>query len=88
MACGCIVIGYTGRGGKEYFKPGFSLPVEDRDIIGMAKAVEKVIRRYKQNKNFFLEKGLRASKHILHEYSIDRQEHAVIGSWEKIFRKK
>ena len=27
MACGCVVVGYHGRGGREYFRPEFSYPM-------------------------------------------------------------
>jgi GT2 family glycosyltransferase/tetratricopeptide (TPR) repeat protein len=45
MACGCLVVGYHGRGGHEYFRPEFSLPVEAGDVVGFAKAAETVLRR-------------------------------------------
>ncbi|MDG1974712.1 MAG: glycosyltransferase, partial [Flavobacteriaceae bacterium] len=32
MASGCLVIGYPGKGGKEYFKSEFSMPVPEKDI--------------------------------------------------------
>jgi len=34
MASGCVVVGYTGRGGQEFFRPKFSYPIETGDIIG------------------------------------------------------
>jgi len=87
MACGCTVIGYTGRGGKEYFKPEFSFPVEDGDIIGFAKTVEKVIKQYEKNKTPLLKKGLEASTYILKRYSLEREEHSIVNTWENILNK-
>ncbi len=43
LACGCLVIGYHGLAGREYFHPPFALAVEDGDIAGFARSVEKAI---------------------------------------------
>lgn len=38
MACGCYVVGFPGLGGREYFRPEFSSPVEDGDVLAFARA--------------------------------------------------
>jgi glycosyltransferase involved in cell wall biosynthesis len=43
LACGCLVIGYHGLAGREYFHPPFAIAVEDGDITGFARSVEKAI---------------------------------------------
>ena len=48
MASGCLVIGYTGKGGNEYFKEEFSLPVPEKDIQQFALKLEEGI----QNKHW------------------------------------
>ena len=50
MASGCVVVGYHGWGGREYFKPTFSDPIEAGDIIGFARAAEKAIRKGKPSR--------------------------------------
>jgi len=45
LACGCLVVGFHGFGGRELFQPPFAVPVEDGDVVGFARAVEDVIRR-------------------------------------------
>jgi glycosyltransferase involved in cell wall biosynthesis len=45
LACGCLVVGFNGFGGRELFQPPFALPVEDGDVVAFAQAVEEVIRR-------------------------------------------
>jgi Glycosyl transferases group 1 len=44
LACGALVIGYHGFGGREYFRPPFAIAVEDGDAVGFARAVENLIR--------------------------------------------
>jgi glycosyltransferase involved in cell wall biosynthesis len=43
LACGCLVVGYHGLAGREYFRPPFAVAVEDGDIAGFARSVEKAI---------------------------------------------
>jgi glycosyltransferase involved in cell wall biosynthesis len=44
LACGCLVIGYHGFGGREFFRPPFGIAIEDGDVVAFARAVEDVIR--------------------------------------------
>lgn len=86
MACGCVVIGYDGGGGKEYFNKDFCYPVTAEDILGFAKTVEQIIKEYKENKKRILEKGKMASESILQKYSISREENEVVSFWKEIFK--
>jgi Glycosyl transferases group 1 len=45
LACGCLVVGFHGFGGRELFRSPFAVPVEDSDVVGFARAVEDVMRR-------------------------------------------
>lgn len=84
MACGCIVIGYHGNGGKEFFKPEFSYPIPQADIIAFAKAVEEVMDIYKNNPELLREKGLKAANFIRENYSLEREAGDIIGFWRNI----
>jgi glycosyltransferase involved in cell wall biosynthesis len=84
MACGCIVVGYPGKGGKEFFKEDFCYPVEDRDVISFAKTLEKVILEYEKDNQVFIEKGNRASEFILSEYSMKMEEKTIVNCWNSI----
>jgi glycosyltransferase involved in cell wall biosynthesis len=43
LACGCLVVGYHGFGGREFFHPPFATAVEDGDIAGFARSVEATL---------------------------------------------
>jgi glycosyltransferase involved in cell wall biosynthesis len=86
MACGCIVIGYDGKGGREFFKEEFCYPVEQDNLIGFAQTVKKVIEEYEMNKEIFLEKGRMASEFILTAYSLKREEEDVVRVWQEILK--
>lgn len=87
MACGCIVVGYSGKGGKEFFKEDFCYPVEDRDVLAFAKTLEKVIKEYESDNKPFIEKGRKASQFILKEYSMEMEEKTIVDCWNKILNK-
>ena len=84
MACGCVVIGYSGRGGNEYFKETFSYKVEDRDIIGFVKIIEKVILDFESNSEGLVAKCKKASEFVLENYSFQNEEQDVLRIWKSI----
>ena len=43
MACGCYVVGFPGLGGREYFDPTFSCPIEEGDVLAFAKATAAIL---------------------------------------------
>lgn len=86
MACGCVTIGFHGGGGREFFRPEFSYPIEQGDIIGFARTVEEVIKAYEHNPDAVLEKGRLASDFIREQYSPQAEEATVAGAWEAIIR--
>jgi glycosyltransferase involved in cell wall biosynthesis len=84
MACGCIVVGYAGKGGKEFFKEDFCYPIEDRDVLSFAKTLENVIKEYENDNTPFIEKGKKASDFILSEYSMEMEVKTIIDCWNQI----
>lgn len=84
MACGCIVIGYDGNGGKEYFNEEFCYPVEAEDILNFAKNIEVVINEYRRDGNLLLKKGKTASEFVLNMYSMEKESKDVIDFWKKL----
>jgi dimeric dUTPase (all-alpha-NTP-PPase superfamily) len=86
MACGCIVVGYHGMGGREYFKSEFAYPVAHGDIISFVQTVEKVIEMYEHDKNNLKEKGRLASQYVYNNYSVEQQEKDVVQFWDNIIR--
>lgn len=88
MACGCAVIGYHGQGGREYFKPEFSYPIEVGDILGFAKALEEVTQQYEVEPEYILKKGREASNYILSEYSLEKEEASILEVWKRILNRQ
>lgn len=88
MACGCIVIGYHGNGGKEYFKEEFCYPTREGDLMAFASKIEEVIRESEDDMDVLLQKGKRASEFILGTYSLEREEKEIVKAWQEILSLK
>ncbi|OWP85518.1 hypothetical protein BWK60_13680, partial [Flavobacterium covae] len=84
MACGCIVIGYTGQAGKEYLKPDFSFPIEERNIIDFVSTIEKVALDIEKNEYFYLNMSKKASKFVLENYNYSNELNDTLTTWNKI----
>ncbi len=84
MASGCVVIGYHGWGGREYFDPKFSYPVEVGDVIGFAKAVEEALRKECEEPGTLEQKGRHALEYIRATYSPQQEIDDIIGCWRQI----
>ncbi len=84
MACGCIAIGYHGMGGREYFKPEFSYPVENGDIAKFVETIEEVIRVYRVDSSNVLRNTEIASKFIKMNYSPENETRDVVTLWNDI----
>jgi glycosyltransferase involved in cell wall biosynthesis len=76
MASGCYVIGFSGIAGREYFRPEFSHPVEDGDVLAFAKATAAALA---EDPATLSKKGIEASSHILACYSLDGQRDDLLG---------
>ncbi len=81
MACGCVVIGFNGGGGKEFFQPEISYPIENSDVIGFAAQVEQSIREFEADPSEIMEKGRLASDFIREHYSPEQEIGDVVNYW-------
>ena len=84
MASGCIVIGYDGLGGKEYFDPDYSYPVPHGDIIEFCKTVEKVMRIHQENPSLLKQKSEKAAVAIQTKYTEERERKDILSFWTKM----
>jgi glycosyltransferase involved in cell wall biosynthesis len=84
MATGCVVIGFDGGGGKEFFRPEFSYPIETSDIVGFAATVERVLLEYDACPMAFAAKGRAAANFIRNHYAPEREKADVVDFWRGI----
>jgi len=78
MACGCIVIGYHGYGGKEYFKEGLTYTIDSWDMRKYATILAEIIKGFGTNPEVLQQIRKDASKYILENYSMAKQEKSMV----------
>ncbi|RPH93603.1 glycosyltransferase family 1 protein [candidate division KSB1 bacterium] len=83
MLCGNLVAGYHGMGGREYFLPEFSWPVEAGDIIGFVRATEEVLRGIDLVPEDMAVKAHAARDFVCREYSIEREKNDILKFWDE-----
>lgn len=86
MACGCVVIGYTGIGGAEYFKSEFSYPIEERNIISFVETIENVILMYAIENDKFNKISAQASEYVSTAYSLENEKKDILFTWDSIIK--
>ena len=87
MACGCVVVGYDGFGGREYFDPEFSYPIEIGDMIGFAKTIEKLIKLSVTEPAAINSKAEKASGFVRRTYSPSTEEDDILGIWNNLLHR-
>jgi Glycosyl transferases group 1 len=81
MSAGCLVIGYHGMAGREFFHPKFSVPIEFGDIRAYVEAVESAMRRYEREPTEFNAVGQAAADFARQTYSRERETREVVDAW-------
>jgi glycosyltransferase involved in cell wall biosynthesis len=81
MSCGCIVIGYDGVGGQEFFNSNLCFKINSADILEYFNCLKEVVVNL--NINFSHYENLRksASDFIKYEYSLEVEKNSVHKTW-------
>lgn len=84
MSCGCVVVGYHGFGGREYFRPEFSYPVEAGNTLRFARAAEEALILLRRDSSSLRIRGAEAAEAVLARYSLAQEEDDITGAWRSI----
>lgn len=74
IACGCLVVGFTGYAGAEFFQLPYATQIEDGDIGAFAPAVEELMRWTEKDPLAAKHAALNGSRHVLHVYSPEAEQ--------------
>ena len=74
MACGAIVIGYDGFGGREYILPEFAFPVPAGNVLEFSQTVERVLALQRERPDELRERARQAAAFVAETYSPAREE--------------
>jgi len=83
LACGCRLIGYSGRAGREYFDPTGSIEVEVGDILGFCKAVEDFIAHSEFNEVENAHIAQSAASFVRQAYSGASERDSVVSAMHR-----
>jgi glycosyltransferase involved in cell wall biosynthesis len=83
MGCGCITVGYHGNV-REFFTAGHGFPIEMGDVLGYARTVEEVIRRFSSDIEGLRKIAKDAGALIAENYSEERERESIISCWNSI----
>lgn len=86
MAAGCIVVGYTGVGGEEFFRDEFAFPIPDGDLVQFASTVENVAAEYEMNPARLDVMRRNASGFIQGRYNKKSMQESVLAAWSELDR--
>ncbi len=84
MACGCIVIGYSGNGGDEFFDPSYCFPIREGDLCGFVNAIEETLRQYRQEPESLNRMRMLASQVIHKRYSREQSKHSILTAFQNL----
>jgi len=79
MACGAYVVGFHGFAGREFLSPELSAPIEPGDVLGFARAVERVMEQEVREPGWCQAQGSVAARAIAREYSPTRESEDIVG---------
>jgi len=86
MASGCIVIGYAGQGGKEYFNSELSFKIDEGNIIDFVDKIEEISLKLEKNDTEILKIPRSVAHYISHNYNLKKEEESIVSTWKKILK--
>ena len=84
MAAECIVVGYHGNGGREFFSRAHGLPVEMGDVLGYAQTMEQILQEYEHDPSRLKDMTREAGRFIRDAYSLEAERESIVECWEAI----
>lgn len=84
MATGCLVIGYTGVGGEEFFTEETGFPIPDGDIVAFVDQIANVVSAWRQAPEELERKRRHASDFIWDRYNETAARQSLLELWADI----
>jgi len=78
LACGCLVVGFDGFAGREFFRSPFAESVEDGDVVGFARAAERLMHRVEADPAGTAELAREGSRFVLERHSPEAERRDLV----------
>jgi hypothetical protein len=82
MASGCIVIGFDGLGGAEFFNTTTGFPIKEGDVAAVVSGVERIASEYETDPDKFTALQTYASQTVRERYSVQAFEEGALQAWD------
>jgi glycosyltransferase involved in cell wall biosynthesis len=83
MSCGCIVIGYDGGGGKEFFNPNININVNSGDILSYYNCINDVLINLNNDFEYYDKMRMAAREFIVEHYNLKKEQDSILNVWTK-----
>jgi glycosyltransferase involved in cell wall biosynthesis len=84
MASGCVVVGFDGRAGREYFSEQTGFPVDMGDLGGFLRTVESALHLAEVDMGRLDRLRRHAASFIASEYSLEQEAQSIVAAWRQI----
>jgi glycosyltransferase involved in cell wall biosynthesis len=78
MACGTVVVGYHGLGGREFVDPGHAVAIEAGDVVAFARAVEELLDRWREDPHALSAMAAAGARRIAERYTPAAERESVV----------
>jgi hypothetical protein len=78
LACGCMVVGFDGFAGREFFRAPFAESVQDGDVVAFARAAERLVRRFDDDPAAMAAAAEVGARFVLDRYAPEAERRDVI----------
>lgn len=83
MAAGCLVVGYHGTGGQEFFDHAWCLPVPENDTVSFVLTAKAALSSFDQGKYRALQQA--AAAMVRQRYTLSRQDEDAVSVFAGAF---
>jgi GT2 family glycosyltransferase/glycosyltransferase involved in cell wall biosynthesis/Flp pilus assembly protein TadD len=84
MASGCLTVGYTGQGGREFMLPGVAYPIEAGAVVELARTVEQLLAAHPGDPAPLPAAGRAAAELIRERHSPEHERESVLAAWREL----
>ncbi len=84
LASGCLVIGYSGMGCREYFEAGHAIEVPVGDITAFVHAIEAAVHRYETEPEAVLNHCRAAQHYARHTFSAEQEATDLLEAYASL----
>ncbi|HYF26257.1 MAG TPA: glycosyltransferase [Baekduia sp.] len=84
LASGCLVVGFHGMGGREFLTPDLAWPVEQGDVLALARTAAGLLDRHREDPEPLEAHGRAAAAAIHARYTPQREAASVVAAFEAL----